>query len=242
MTKVKEHTEKHKETPLMMARKQRSHLLLVLSNALSNEDNAFLSWYETDYRQAIVDHDNVLSVQHFEKHEIDITAGHYPPPNYKYLGVYDLSLDGAEEANDLMNFIADAHCAGNRAETPAIWLYYPISERVGEPFKIKSQKLILAFATAISGYEDKFREWYCSQHIRHALNIPVLVSGQCFEKTGFQCSKSIAAVSNLLALYEQDGSPQEFLKQVKSLPKKTLEFPPIVDDSCFSEGVYQPLS
>ena len=231
-----------------VASKQPSHTLFVLSNGVSGCEGAFLEWYKQNYHQAIAEKEHVLSAQHFEQHEIDIMQGACPPPNYQYVGIYELCLDGAEQAQDIISFIRDAHQQESSADTPATWLYYPISEKVGRPAQISNPMVTLAFANGTSNNEDEFREWYCTRHLRHAFHIPVFVNGQCFGPTGFQDAGSMEPNSSLIALYEWEGGPQDYFDYLNSLSEavgekltEMLSFPTL-DATRFGECVYRPIT
>jgi hypothetical protein len=100
--------------------------------------------------------------------------------------------------------------------------------------------LTLAFANGFADSEGEFREWYATRHIRHALNIPVLVSGQTFERTQFQRPGVLEAGFATIAVYEQVGPPEVILESFATLPEETFHFPSM-DMSRFAEGVYRPV-
>ena len=232
-------------SPLHLAKQQRSHILFVLSNPMPDRGSEFLSWYKQDYHHAIEKSDNILSVQHYEQDEPE--EG-YPPPEYQYFGIYELSLDGAEEAESIIQQVTDMHSREDSANTPATWLYYPISEAVGRPAIIENPMLIVAFANGIRGSESEFREWYCTRHIRHALNAPYNANGQCFGLTNFQRSGSAEPIYEIMAVYEQENTPQEALEFWNSLPtdesselEKKFLFP-TMDLTRVGECYYRPIT
>ena len=240
--------EEMEASPLALSKKHRSHILFVLSNSLSEKNSDFLDWYKGDYLQAMAKLDMVVSAQHFEQHEVDVTMGNYPPPEFQYLGMYELSLDGADEAKDIIRKITDSHKMEKMSYPPATWLYYPICEKVGRSAKAISPMVTIAFANSTPGSEAEFREWYCTRHIRHALNLTGFASGQCFELTNFQKPGSANPTYNTIALYEQEGTPQEFLNFLASLPEdraveltKILKFPTL-DATRFGECFYRPIT
>jgi hypothetical protein len=232
---------KHDQTPLQLLPQQRSHVLLVQSEPERNSDESFLKWFQGAYRNAVVGVPRVLRVRHYKKHSFDITASKYPRLPFHYLGVYELSLDGAEEADDLLRTIETLHREEPTAGDPAMWLYYPACEKVGRSPTTTVPMLTLAFANGLPGREEEFREWYATRHIRHALKIPALVSGQVIERTQFQHAGSMEAKFSTVALYEQTGTPESILECFRTLPKDTLKFP-AMDWSRFAEWVYEPLS
>jgi hypothetical protein len=227
-------------SPLQILQHQRSHVLLVLSDEQEGEREAFLSWYRGAYREEVARSAGVVGVGHYEQHEIDITAGQSPRPPCHYLGIYELSVDGAEGARELIERVSQLHQEQAAAQPPATWLYYPVSEKVGRASGGSAGLLTLAFANAVEGREAEFREWYSTRHIRHALNVPALVSGQCYERTQFQQPGALRASFSMIALYEQEGTPQSMLESFATLPESTFAFP-AMDLSRFAEAVYRPV-
>jgi hypothetical protein len=228
-------------SPLLLIKKQRSHVLFVLSNPKAGQEPAFLGWYEGAYRQALSKHPEVLSARHYVRHEVDITQGRFAPLPLRYLALYEISLDGAEAASSLIERVTELHREHPAAEAPATWLYYPSSEKVGRaPAKTPSM-LTLAFANGTPGQDAQFREWYATRHTRHALNIAALVSGQCFERTQFQRPGALDASFSTIAIYEQEGTPESIIESFLSLPAATFDFPTL-DLSRFAEAVYRPVS
>lgn len=227
---------------LALLREQRSHVLFVLSNGRAGHDAAFLKWYRGAYRNQLTNFPGVLTVGLYERHELDLTLGRYPPPPFRYLGLCDLSLDGAQAAEGMVEHVTALHRDQPAAEAPATWLYYPVSEKVGRSPPDLPAMLTLAFANAVAGRELEFREWYATRHIRHALNIPALVSGQCFERTQFQRSGALEPSFNTIAVYEQADTPQAILDSLNSIPKGVLDFPAMDPAPLrFAEAAYTPL-
>lgn len=240
MINIDEH--QYIESPLKIIKQQKSHLLFVLFNKQDLRNSSeFLNWYRSEYSKILSSFENVLSIRQLEQHEIDVTKGEYQKLPYHYLSLIELSLDGAEQAKELINYIIELHESSTYAGPPATWLYYPICERVGRPAKIFNPMLTLAFANAVSGRELEFREWYCTRHIRHALNVQSLVSGQCFGLTRFQRSVSEKSSYGVIAVYEQEGTPEEMIESFESLPDETFEFPAL-DLNRFAEWVYKPIA
>jgi hypothetical protein len=223
-----------------LLRGQRSHLLLALGNAESGQDAAFRRWYQGTCREAISTHSGVLAACHYEQHKVDIVKGRFPRLPFQYLGLYNLCLDGAEEAKGVIERIRQLHREEVVAQAPATWLYYPVSEKVGHLESSESAQLVIAFANGVAGQEGEFREWYATRHIRHALNISALVSGQCFHRTQYQNAGSMEAVFNTIAIYEESGTPEDFWAAHAALPKSTLHFP-MLDLTRFSEALYRPV-
>lgn len=226
--------------PLELLKQQRSHNLLIFTNSNVGHKNDFLNWFNDSYLRAVSESNNVLNIQNYEQHEVDITGGRYKPIPYHYLSIVELSLDGAEEVEELITKIRDLHQQEVSAQEPVTWLYYPVSEQVGGPTECKPSMLTLAFANAVPGAELEFREWYATRHIRHALNVTPLVAGQCFELTQYQNSGPMDAIYNTIAMYEMHGTPQEIIESFVTLEKGTLSFPTL-DPSRFAEWVYRPL-
>lgn len=219
---------------------QRSHILLVLSSPVPGAEGRFRSWYVGSYREAAAQLPGVLSGQQYEPHEVDVSNGRYPGLPYRYLALYELSLDGAQAASPAINRVAALHRAENSAAVPASWLYFPVSERVGRSPGMLPSLLTIAFANPIAGRELEFREWYATRHIRHALRIPQLVSGQCFERALFQEPGAAEPCYSTIAVYEQEGKPEDMLSSIAALPPAALHFP-AMDLSRFAEWVYRPL-
>jgi hypothetical protein len=226
---------------LELLEEQRSHVLVVLSNPKEGSEHIFRAWYLGPYQQEILALGPVLSGQQYEPHELDVSRGRYPGLPFEYLALYDLSVDGAQAALGVIEHIRRLHERERSAAAPATWLYYPLSERVGRAAAGLTSLLTLAFANAVPGQEAEFREWYATRHIRHALNIPALVSGQCFERTQFQSPGALAAGYSMIAVYQQAGSPEEMMSSFDALPPGTLDFP-AMDLTRFAEWVYRPLS
>ena len=38
-----------------------------------------------------------------ERHEVDVSQGHYPPLPFKYLGLCEISVDGAQTAEGIID-------------------------------------------------------------------------------------------------------------------------------------------
>jgi len=227
---------------LRLLDRQRSHVLFVLSEPESDSNSEFLTWYQGPYRGAVLGCAGVLGGRHYEQHDVDITQGRFPRLPFGYLGIYELSLDGSQGARELIERIAALHREESSARVPATWLYYPVCEKVGRTPSKTPSMLTIAFANARPGEEALFREWYATRHIRHALNIPALVSGQCFQRTQFQESGAYEALFDTIAVYEQEGPPESIIRSFASLPAGTLEFPSLdVDPLRFSEWVYRPV-
>ena len=228
-------------TSLEILHGQRSHILLVLSRpAEGAAEETFRSWYSGPYREAMLRLPDVLSGLQYEPHEVDVSNGRYPSLPYRYLGLYQLSLDGAQAAAQTVARVGELHRAEKSATAPATWLYYAVSERVGRPPRVNPCLLTIAFANPVIGRETEFREWYATRHIRHALDIPQLVSGQCFELTQFQNPGAAEPCYSMIAIYEQEGTPEDMVASIAALPAGRLNCP-AMDLSRFAEWVYRPL-
>ena len=219
--------------------RQRSHVLIVLSNSQSGSDPEFRKWYLGPYQSSVLKLANVVRGQQYEAHEVDVSGGKYPGLPYHYLGLYEISVDGAPNADRILDRIKDLHHREASAQSPATWLYYPVSERVGRPPVSPPSLLTIAFTNPVAGQEEEYREWYATRHIRHALQIPALVSGQCFARTQFQKAGAMDAVFSMIAIYEQEGSPEEMRQSFATLPAGALDFPAL-DLTRFAEWVYKP--
>jgi hypothetical protein len=231
-----------REHPLALLRRQRSHVLLVLGSPRMGYERAFLAWYCGEYRDALALISGVLSAAHYEQHEVDITQGGFSPLPFRYLGIYELSLDGASEGQQIIERVVSLHAQQPAALPPATWLYYPLGAKVGRSAKVQPAMVTVAFANSVPGEEAEFREWYATRHIRHALNIPVLVSGQCLERTQFQCPGAMECAFTMVALYEQEGTPEEMIESCKSLQPSLFHFPTLdLSAGRFAEWAYRPL-
>src|ERR1700722_9703540 len=109
---------------------QRSHVLFVLSNSQPGSEREFREWYLGIFQRSLIKFAGVLRGQQYEAHEVDVSGGKYPGLPYQYLGVYDISVDGAPNANGILDHIRDLHKREPSAQPSAVWLYYPVSERV----------------------------------------------------------------------------------------------------------------
>ena len=226
--------------PLELIKTQRSHLLFVLSSAQLDQQGEFVSWSKNTLSTKLVGLKGVLSVNHFEKHEIDVTGGEYQQIPDNYLSIIELSLDGAEQAEPIVCQIEELYKTESSAGIPSTWLYYPISEKVGRSAIAGEGMLTLAFANALPGTDREFREWYCTRHIRHALNVPELVSGQCLELTNYQRPGARQPTYQIIAVYEQEGTPEAMIDSFQQLPDEILDFPTL-DLINFAEWVYRPM-
>jgi len=219
---------------------QRSHLLVALSGAITNCDSAYREWYRRHFRQAISQCAGVLTTQQYEQHEFDLTLGRFPRLPFKYLTLLDISVDGAEAAGPIIDQMSALHSQERSAREPATWLYYPAGEKVGRSARTLPSLLTVAFANGLPGQEASFREWYCTRHVRHALRVDALVSGQCFERTQFQKAGAQEAAFATIAIYEQEGTPESMLESFASIPPEAFAFP-MLDLNRFSESVYRPV-
>jgi hypothetical protein len=223
--------------------RQRSHVIFSLCQCAAGTEEAFRPWYQDQALGQILGINQVLRARHYEQGDVDITRGRHPRLPYRYLGMYDLSVDGAEEAAHIVEQIHSLHQKQPLSESPATWLYYPLGERVGLPSRLTNCMLTLAFANAVGGQEEEFREWYVTRHLRHALNIPALVNGQCFYRTAVQRPGTREADFAMIAVYEQEGSAESIVDSFLSLPPETFRFP-MMDRNAgrFAEWSYRCLS
>lgn len=228
-------------SPLEIIKYQRSHLMLILSNAQNGQQQQFNRWNINLLQKKLAENNEVLNSRLFEKHEIDVTEGQYQDIPYQYLNIIELSIDGAQQVENLADQIMRWHLEEPSADQPVLWLFYPATERVGRPAGSEHPMLTLAFANALPNKDLDFREWYCTRHIRHALNVPQIVSGQCFERTIYQPTNSLPNEYSMIAIYEQEGTPEEMIKSFHRLPDEALDFPSL-DLIKFAEWVYRPTS
>src|SRR5882724_3368399 len=137
------HSARHS---LELLQRQRSHVLFALGNATSGREMDIRAWFVGAYRDVMLGIDGVLTVQSYERHEVDIDQGQHPPLPFQYLAVHELSVDGAEAAEAIIERVTELHGEEPAARTPATWLYYPVSEKVGRAPKQHPSMLTLAFA------------------------------------------------------------------------------------------------
>lgn len=225
---------------LDLLKMQRSHILVVLSDAKKGCEGPFLKWYADHYRKIVIEKNSVLNVTLYERDDVDITLGNFARPPTRYLSLCEVAYDGAEAAEALIEEITALHHAEESARMPATWLYFAVSEKVGRSPTKAPSRLTVAFANGIVGQETAFREWYITRHIRHALNIPALVSGQCFERTEFQRPGELGVTYSLMAVYEQEGTAESIIDSFKFLSPEIFRFPTL-DLGRFAESSYKPL-
>jgi hypothetical protein len=229
------------ELPSLTALKQqRSHLLLVLSQPKEGSADDFTAWHAATCRETMLQRPEVLTASCFVEDDVDITGGKFPALTHRHLAIYELSVDGAEQAEAAIAVVEALYRDSGVAEQPATWLYFPVSEKIGLSVP-KAPFLTIAYSNATPGDEDVFREWYTTRHIRHALNIPAFTSGQCFERTQWQRPGALEARFHIIALYEQTGSSHELIKAFKTLSPETISFP-TMDQTRFSEAAYRRIA
>ena len=200
----------------LLAKQQRSHTLLVFSNAVDGQVTPFLNWFKGDGLQTVAALDQVLSTRHYQEYPFNL-SGEYKPIGFDYLALYQVNLDGAEDSGELINQINALYQREPSAGDIATWLYYPVSEKVGCNHTIVSPSsaiITIAFANAVTGREAEFREWYTTEHLRHALLVPALISSQRFELTGFQIPGAMSPDYETIAIYEQDDTSSRRLVPV----------------------------
>jgi len=225
---------------LELLKTQRSHLLFLFSSSKADQQDQFVDWSRNIFGVVLLGRDGVLSINHFEKHEVDVTEGAYQHIPDDYLSIIELSVDGADQAETIIQEIEKLYKAEPSAGVPSTWLYYPVSEKVGRSAITGEDMLTLAFANPLPGTDQDFREWYCTRHIRHALNVPQLVSGQCLELTGYQRPGARQPNYQMIAIYEQEGTPEAMIQSMGRLPEDALDFPAL-DLINFAEWVYRPM-
>src|SRR4029077_19321549 len=104
--------------PLELLKEQRSHVRLVLSNPKAGSERIFRSWYLESFQQEVLDLGVMLSGQQYEPHELDVSRGKYPGLPFRYLGLYDLSVDGAQATMRVIERITELHRRETSAEAP----------------------------------------------------------------------------------------------------------------------------
>ena len=108
-----------------------------------------------------------------------------------------------------------------------------------------SSIITIAFANAVKGREAEFREWYTTEHLRHALLVPALISSQRFELTGFQTPGVMAPDYETIAIYEQNDTPENMIKGMALIDREKVPkvwWSPSGDLERFTEWAYQALT
>ena len=230
-----------------LAKQQRSHTLLVFCKAAEIKSEIFLNWFKTDCLQTVTGFNKVISGRHYHEYPFNHT-GNLKPIGFDYLGIYQLQLDSAEDSGELINQINTLYRNEPSAGDIATWLYFPVSEKVGcnSATILPSTPIItIAFGNAVKGREDEFREWYTTEHLRHALLVPALISSQRFELTGLQNPGSMTPDYQTIAIYEQDDTPENMIKGMALIdPAKVPKvwWSPSGDLERFTEWAYQALT
>lgn len=220
---------------------QSSHSLLVFSNAKEGQEQAYLDWFTSAGLSTALENKKVLSLQHYQQHSLDLIGG-AKPIGFDYLAVYQLCLDGAEDSDHLIKEIHSAYQIQSSVSEIAIWLYYPISEKVGCQNTEDSAFISIAFANAKEGCVAELREWYSTEHIRHALIIPAFTSGQCFALTGYQQSGVKASDYQIIAVYEQNDTPENLVASLSGIDVSKLIFSSALDTERFTEWSYRAIT
>ena len=221
------------------SKSQRSHLLFVFSQPMEGSEARFLDWYLGHYAAGVRAQPNVLSCRLYERHAIDVTRGRWPPPPSRYLGLVEASVDGAQALDPLIVSIEDAHRAGDAAGAPACWIYYPASEKVGRIDGVPKDFITVAFANGVAGRLAEFREFYATRHIRHALQLPTMANGQCFQRSVFQRPGSMAADFDTIAIYEMADTVEALMADFTRIVPGSLAFPDLdLEPGRFGEAAY----
>ena len=240
MTDIKNNAE-------ALAKQKRSHTLLVFCKAVDGQEESFANWFKTDCLQSVVAFDKVLSARHYQEYPYNL-SGEYKPIGFDHLGLYQLSLDGAKDVDDLIDQINELYQGESSAGDIATWLYFPVTEKIGcDSMTVPPSTPIItiAFANAVKGREAEFREWYSTGHLRHALLLPAFTSSQRFELTEFQISGTMVPGYETIAIYEQNDLPENLNKGFEVIdPKKLPEvwWSPSGDLERFTEWAYQALT
>ena len=230
-----------------LAKQQRSHTLMVFCNAKDGKEYAFTDWFKTECLQAVLDSDKVLSVRHYQEYPHNL-SGEYKPIGFEYMGLYQLGLDGAKDVSELIDQINTLYQNEQSAGDIATWLYHPVTEKIGCDSRVVSPStpiITIAFANAVKGRETEFKEWYSTEHLRHALLLPAFTSSQRFELTGFQIPGAMEPGYETIAIYEQNDKPENLIKGFEVIdPQKLPEvwWSPSGDLERFTEWAYQALT
>ena len=230
-----------------MVKQQRSHTLLVFCKAVDGQAESFLNRFKQELLQGVLNIDKVIAGRHYQEHPLNL-SGDYKPIGYDCLGLYQLSLSCEKEASEVIHAINALYDSEPSAEAIATWLYYPVSEKVGCNPAITSpstEYITIAFANAVKGREAEFRQWYTTEHLRHALLVPALTSSQRFELASHQTPGAMASSYETIAIYEQDDTPENMLKGMATIdPAKVPEvwWSLSGDLERFTEWAYQALN
>lgn len=226
------------DTKLCAARRQSSHTALIFFSLDESECEAIKAWSDTAVSSELRSSEFVLRQRVFRK--IDFRLYEFCRDiDFDYVNICDLALDGASEFQKLgekIQLYANKCSVISKLQT---WLYYPVSEKVGDLSNSNPPFVTLALANAVKGQGARFREWYSSQHIRHALNIPALLNGQRFERCEFQSRNDQRPEYESVAIYSQSCGPEQMLREAQSVDPSKLPWDVSGDLERFSEWTFE---
>jgi hypothetical protein len=105
-------------------------LWLVMTNPAEGREQEFNRWYDEEHVPDVLGVDTVVAVQRFEF----VTSGGTADPGHRYLAVYEVEADSAEEARAAMDK-ARAEPGQMRGSSSLdrdarLWYFRPIGPRV----------------------------------------------------------------------------------------------------------------
>lgn len=222
----------------IMADKQRSHVLLVFIKVIENYGESLPDWLISS-KEVISNNSQVENIRVFSKESTRLCE--CSDLGFEFLMIIDLGFDGAEESVD---FIQKLHFHFKKIKsisTVSTWLYYPVSELVGDVSIENVPFITIAFANPLLGHEREFAEWYSTQHIRHALYVPELVNSQRFELSSFQVCGGSPSPYRSIAIYGQNANPEQMLASLSKMDLSKLAFSDSMDKGNFTEWSYRLL-
>ena len=193
------------------------------------------------YQRSVLKLAGVLRGQQYEAHEVDISGGKYPGLPYQYFGYIRRLLSMARRAPArILDRIKDLHASRAQRSTARGLALLP-RQRTRRPVcgsatlaphgRICKLPFPVGKTSSVSGMPRAIFVMHC--------RFPALVSGQCFARTEFQSPGAMSADFSMIAVYEQEGSPEEMRRSFETLPAGALDFP-AMDLKNFAEWVYRP--
>lgn len=222
------------------AKTHRSHLLIVLSNAAQEKKTEFRKWLKDNGLKGLFFGNQVLCVRSYAMHPVKVNP-HSPPLGFDFLTLFELCIDGTKEAGELISKIRSGFEDLSLAGKIATGLYYPVGEKTGCPGKGDARHITIAFSNPSPGCDHEFREWYTTQHIRHALVIPALLNGQVFEATRFQEGNAMAHDYQTIAIYDMGTTPEALMESIPNIDVSQMAWSKLGDFHRFTECFYERL-
>jgi hypothetical protein len=102
-----------------------------------------------------------------------------------------------------------------------------------------SRNIFIAQTNAVEGREDEFNDWYTSQHVPDALQVPGFVAAQRFRLSATQRPGNSPYSFQYLTIYEMEGDLEVNLKALAdAVPGMTISTS-LATDRLFH--VFEPL-